>query len=54
MFHTMLLRAREGEGEDVTKNEDDDEGEGGELETALSISEISSTGRCATFVGPIK
>jgi len=46
----VLLRALESE--DVTKNED--EGEGGELETARSISETSSTAPCATFVCPIK
>jgi len=51
-LHTVLLRALESE--DVTKNEDDDEGESGELETARSISETSSTAPCATFVYPIK
>ncbi len=47
MLRTMLLMALEGEseGEDVTKDE------GGELGTARSISETSSTGPCLTFVG---
>jgi hypothetical protein len=36
----------EGEGEGVTKDE------GGELGTARSISETSSTAPCATFVDP--
>jgi hypothetical protein len=53
MFRAMLLRVQEGEGEDVTKDEGNDEGEDGELGTARSISETSSTAPCPTFVNQL-